>query len=346
MRWVANKFGHTYHDMLLSAHALYMGMRLGKVDMLDAINGDAWCNMYQERLWEQFATKYGKLMEKFDAVVCGYPPLFAWLYKDIDVPVIVNIPIRYEHGVDGNAERWQAWNEYLREGVDAGKIFLIANNLYDKVYAESFIGRPVRYIPVMAEYTGATYNPLFPHSIYYSIGDTKISGPLIIKKTDALPAGHSWQRVAEFRSVTWLPYNVSIMSTYEQYAAGIPMNFPTKRLAIEMHKQGHAYTQNSWAEQYSTESRSLVEPAAPHAHDPNNYKSDEALEYWLQYADAYNGRLDGITLFDSVEELNSLLMAPTHALNNQSTTIRGHHDETKAHSIREWAKLFDEVKRA
>lgn len=342
-RWIANKFGHTYQDMCMSSHVYYMGMRLGTVTELD---GDAWCNMYQERIWDTFADKYGKLIEKFDAVICGYPPLFAWLYKNIDVPVIVNIPIRYEHGVDGNAERWQAWNEYLREGVDAGKVFLVANNLYDKKYAEAFLCREVQYIPALCEYTGATYNPLFPFGLYYSGSEAKIDGELIRRKHDVLGAGHAWQRVAEYRSITWLPYNVSIMSIYEQYAAGVPLNFPTKRFAIELHHDKAAFDQYCWPEQHGEEPRSLVDGVFPHGHDPNNYRDDAALDHWLQYADMYNGRLDGATFFDNLEQLNALLLVPRHAVMQQSLTIRQNYDKVKYQALDGWAKLFDRVAKA
>lgn len=340
-RWIANKFGHTYQDMCMSGHVLVLGMRLGIVREID---GDAWCNMYREKLWEVFADKYGKLIEKFDAVVCGYPPLFAWLYKNIDVPVIINIPIRYEHGVDGHAEGWAAWNEYLREGIDGGKIYMVANNEYDKRYAEAFLCRPVRYIPAVCEYTGMTYNPLFPYSLYYAGSNTKIDGDLIRRKTDTLSAGHSYQRVAEYRSATWFPYNVSIMSTYEQYAAGMPMNFPTRRYAVALHREGMCYDQYCYNEQNHEEPRSLVEGVFPHGHDPNNYKDDAAFDYWIQHADAYNGRLDGITLFDSLDELNNLLNAPRHAVMQQSLTIRNNHDKIRAQAIAGWSKLFDEIR--
>ena len=50
--------------------------------------------------------------------------------------------------------------------------------------------------------------------------------------------GHTWQDLYQRQALVHFPYEISTMSLFEQYSAGVPLVFPTKRFYIELIKAG------------------------------------------------------------------------------------------------------------
>lgn len=336
LRNIWNRLGHTVHEISLSGHAPVIGRPVGHVPMLA---GDGWCATIHGRKFKEFYEAYRSELDNFDAFLCCYPPIFSMLYRDFKKPIILHIPIRYECGADNNPELWLEFNEYLRSGFDSGMIILAANSMYDKKYAEGFIQRPVEYIPSLCEYTGMTYNPVYSQFLYYASFDVADPSGRMIKKHAALKAGHAWQTIADFSGAVHYPYNSSTMSVFEQYAAGMPIFFPTKRYLLEMFLSGvPVLDQISWRCQGGKSTNSII----PHIHeyDPNNYRDFNVLSHWLDYADYYYGDMKHIVRFDSIDERNDILGWSQSRLMNQSNLIRADHAERRARVYAKWEKVL------
>lgn len=341
IRYIFNQMGHTVREVSLSGHAPVINRPQGVVSML---MGDDWCSTINGRKFEEFYLRNQRDLDKYDGFIVCYPPIFSMLYKYSNKPIIVQIPIRYECGADNNRELWIEFNEYLRGGVDRGQIFLCANNLYDKKYAEGFIHRPVEYIPSYCKYTGMSYNPVYEQYLYFS--SFKLSDPSgrMIKKHDALKAGHAWQTVADYRGCIHYPYNISTMSTFEQYAAGIPLFFPSKRYLLEMFLAGvPVLHQISWQQSIQNGvPKTLID--CPFEFDPNNFRDYNCVAHWLDYADFYGDELRHIRKFDSIEERDEILGYSREKLLDLSMAIMYHNEVRRESIYRKWAEVLRKVR--
>lgn len=342
IRHIFNHLGHTVKEVSLSGHAPVVGRPTGNVQML---MGDDWCGTIHGRKFKEFHDLHAGELDKYDGFICCYPPIFSMLYKHFDKPIIIQIPVRYECGADCNPELWLEFNEYLREGIDSGKIIISANSRYDQRYAEGFIKRPVGYIPSLCEYTGMSYNPTYDMFLYYSFFDVKDLSGRMVKKHNALKAGHAWQTVADFRGCIHYPYNVSTMSTFEQYAAGIPLFFPTKRYCMEMFLTGVPLLhQVSWQQTISHGvPRTLIE--CPFEFDPNNFADYNCRAHWLDFADFYGDDMKYIQHFDSTEDRDEVLGLPVSRLLEISDAMLTHNEQRREKIYGQWQGVLDRVKK-
>jgi hypothetical protein len=302
IRYIFNQLGHQVTEYSLSGHARVIGRPLVSIDML---NGNEWCETINKKKFKEFYTTYKSFFNKFDGFICCYPPVFAWLYMFFDKPIIIHIPIRYELGVEHTKELWEEFNRYLKGGIKSGQIKISANNIYDKVYTEGYLKEPVAYIPSLCEYTGMSYNPVRDLYLYYSCQDVPDAGGRMVKKHSILKAGHAWQTVADFKGCIHYPYNVSTMSTFEQYMANQPLFFPSKKYLMDLWGVGKVLSQISWRQQTPhLPAKSLID--STHSLDPNNYKDLQTVSSWINYADFYAKNMKEIVLFDDEEEIFSL----------------------------------------
>jgi hypothetical protein len=342
IRYIFNRLGHTVREVSLSGHAAVINRPSGE-RIVPTLVGDGWCATIHGRKFKEFYELYAREFDKYDAFICCYPPIFSMLYKYFNKPIIIQIPVRYECGADCTPDLWEEFNEYLREGVDKGKIILCANNIYDQKYAEGFIKRSVRYIPSLCEYTGMSFNPVYDQFLYFSYFTVKDMTGRMVKKHDALKAGHAWQTVADYKGCIHYPYNISTMSTFEQYTAGIPLFFPTKRYIMEMFLNNIPILhQISWQQciQNGTP-RSLI--PCPFEFDPNNYRDYNCVAHWLNYADFYGEDMKCIKHFDSVEERDMLLDLNKKSLLAISDEMLDHNEKRKRNVYEKWNNVINGI---
>lgn len=337
LRHIFNNLGHTVREVSLSGHASVINRPVGNVPML---MGDGWCKTIKEGRLKEFYETYKDDMNRYDGFICCYPPIFSMLYKYFDKPIIIDIPVRYEYGADCDPELWEIFNTYLREGVDSGKIILVANNRYDQRYAEGFLQRKVKHIPSLCEYTGMSYNPVYDQHLYFAYFDLMDKSGRMIKKHAALKAGHAWQTVADYRGCIHYPYNISTMSTFEQYTANIPLFFPSKRYTMEMFLAGIPILhQISWQQciQHGV-CKSLI--PSPFEKDPNNFSDFNCVSEWLDYADFYSEDMKCIRHFDSIEERDDILGMSLEHLLVISEKMRCHNIERKKRIYSAWEEVL------
>jgi len=222
LKWIFKRLGHTIDDVCISGHAFVLNRKQAVVDYLmpDSIN-----TMIEAGNYDRFWNENKDELDKYDGYICCYPPMFAMLYQT-SKPIIVQIPIRFDHMMYHSPK---LINELI-ESLKRPNVILIANNKFDKYYAELFIGKEVTHIPSLCEYSKERYNPINKTSLYFSSNPVSELSNTAIKKEVALQAGYTWKHRAEFLSAIHLPYQISTMSIFELYSECVPMFFPSIEL--------------------------------------------------------------------------------------------------------------------
>jgi hypothetical protein len=305
MQKIFTDLGHEVVDWSLSDHTWVFNKSKASVPMLDM---GRWMNLSAYQYSDEFYQKYHEVLGDYDAFIVTYPPPFALLYKNFEKPIIINNPIRYEHPFSFRKHDWEYFNDFLKDGVDSGKIILVANNLYDKKYMEDFIEREVAHIPSICDYYGEYYQPEQDNFLYYSKGKmNEINSSNIAYKNDLFTT-HKHQDLLKFKGIIHFPYQISYMSIFEQYTANIPLFVPTRDFLIDLYKKGYEgiLKEVSWNGYFNSTSNSSIEYKGKH--DPNNYMDYESVYEWLKYSDFYdNNWMPHIVQFESFEHLQNLV---------------------------------------
>lgn len=219
LQQIFRNLGHQFDDWCMSGHNWVLGKPKIKLPLLDG-----WERLIEKELWNDFADAYPEL-DTYDAFVCTYPPVFAMLYQNFNKPIIIHIPIRYEHPFTCNRKNWEIWNDWLRTNIDKGKVIVACNSKFEQLYFESYVNRKAHYIPNLCEYTEMEYKPeaqpmVYGHNSY---------GMSFENKRDV--GVFKWKDLAKRRSLIHFPYQTSTMSIFEQYTANIPLVFPSIKYA-------------------------------------------------------------------------------------------------------------------
>jgi hypothetical protein len=341
MKKILHDLDHEVFDLSLSEHTWVFNRKKDSVPMLD--NG-RWMHLKAEQMSQEFFQSYKDQLNNFDAFIVTYPPTFALLYKYFNKPIIINNPIRYEWPFSFRKDDWEFFNDFLRKGVDEGKIILVANNLYDKYYMEDFIEREVEHIPSICDYYNDYYIENDNPFIYYSRDKIVEITNDKIKYKDDLFKSHTHHDLVKFKGIIHIPYQISYMSIFEQYTSNIPLFLPTKDFLMAIHKEKryNVLKEVSWNNYFNVENKSYIEYKKKY--DPNNYNDMEATEYWLQFADFYDEEwMPYITYFSSFEELNNLVN--TVDVNEISKKMKNFNQERKTKIYDKWNNLLNKIKK-
>ena len=305
MRKIFNDLGHEVTDWSLSDHTWVFNRERTSIPML---NGGRWRNMSPSQFSDEFYDTYKDELKDYDAFIVTYPPPFSLLYKHFDKPIIINNPIRYEWPFSFRKNDWEYFNDFLRDGVDSGKIILVANNLYDKKYMEDFIEREVTHIPSICDYYGEYYQPEREDYLYYSKGKiNELTSPNSTYKGDIF-SSHKHKDLTKFKGIIHMPYQISYMSIFEQYTANIPLFVPTKDFLIDLYKKGYSgiLKEISWNGDLGRGGKSVIDYKGKF--DPNDYTNHDSVYEWLQYSDFYDTKwMPHIQQFESFEHLNKMV---------------------------------------
>lgn len=329
---IFTKKGHIVEDVCLSGHAEIMGKKRGDIQYL---NADRWSGFIADGKSSVFYEEYKDKLSDVDAFIVCYPPAFVRLYEKFNKPVIMDIPIRFDYCMAGDENTFNDYVRFIRDGVDCGKIILVANSKYDKLYTENFVDREVAHIPSLCKYTGNNYNydnAEFRQALYtchYNENNMPIDKDRCINKNMILHFGYKWSELLKFSGMVHFPYNISTMSIFEHYTANIPLFFPSKKFILEHYKSSIDFidyiTENhrngiqfdykgryvwldqvSWNFVFNQQNKSIAKGRSDI--DLNDYKSLDTVKTWLDNADFFDEEwMPHITYFDSFDDLNSVL---------------------------------------
>jgi hypothetical protein len=143
---------------------------------------------------------------------------------------------------------------------------------------------PSVYIPSLCLYTNASYAPRINKFVCFgNRGVLPETDMIVPKPTD----GYSWAELYSYKGIVHIPYEISTMSIFEQYSAGVPLWFPSKRLYKELIAQKKACLISLYGKKYL---------------DKFSLACND--DFWLDRADFYSSDFsDGVFIFDSFEEL-------------------------------------------
>jgi len=355
IKQIFQHLGHEVTDWSISAHTWVFNR---PIDHVDVVNQHTWKSI-SPSMCDAFYERYKDDLDQYDAFIVTHTPCFSMLYERWGKPIICVASTRYEQPFSNDRDAWENFNSYLRRKIDEGIIIPVANNKYDADYAKAFTQRVWRVIPSICDYTNAPYTGSLTESLYFSkfggapavpgLTDkrqrfkrglvSRIAGKLGVRMGQR---GYSWQDIAAFKSVVYVPYNASIMSIFEMYTAGIPMLFPSQELARSLfaaHKSEGVFSELSFNQVRGLPPASVIPCDGP---DPNAFDDDDIMMHWIAKSDFYDSEnMKGIVYFDSFEELGDIL--PNLDVPSLNRTMKDHgklRSET-IHGL--WGEVLDQI---
>ncbi|MFH0919396.1 MAG: hypothetical protein V1913_03470 [Fibrobacterota bacterium] len=335
LRHLFPELGHTVEDWSISSHTWVFNRTRTNIPLLEDGN---WRQIIKKRLWNDFYTQYRDPLRPYDAFIASYSPVFSMLYQKFEKPILIFVPIRYEHPFSFDRRDWKKFNRFLRKGIDNGRLILAANNLYDKYYCEYFLEREVRHVPSLCAYHGVHYAP--EREEYLLLGRYIPEGlhPCIQSREKALPVRHDIHDITRFRGLIHWPYQVSFMSLFEQYSMNLPMFFPSPDFLTELYRDGVPVLKEiSWNLYFDRKPGSAIRGSGPW--DPNDYRNLRSVAYWLKYADYYDvNTMPFLQYFHSIRHLNQLVETCNTAV--VSEQMRGFNRIRKKKILDSWESIL------
>lgn len=216
--------GHTVDSKSISGHAWIFGR---EPDVVDVVNQHTWRNLNFD-MADAFYERYKEELSHYDGFIVTHTPSFCLLFEKFNKPIYVVASTRYEAPFSDNIAMWKAFNERLVAMIDNGQVIPLANNLYDARYCEFFTKREWKHIPSICEYTKAKYKGEEDTGLFSGKGTLNLPYMPHLK---SLGKYEGWEKVFNYKYIAHIPYNVSIMSIFEQYTANMPLLFPTLSFA-------------------------------------------------------------------------------------------------------------------
>ncbi len=210
-------------DWCLSGHAWVMNRTQ---DYPEHINPATWKDLTPQRI-AAFQQRYDSFLKTFDGFIVGFASSFAMIFEKYNKPILMLNAVRYDipYCFTRNRAMETRWNECLDRLNSHGLLTIVSNNLADQRYLELGAGMSSHYIPSLCLYTKTTYTPTKP--TFLVTNGSFNPHPLLTFKKD-LPHPHAWSDITSFRGIVIHPYEVSLMSLFEQFTAGCPFFFPSK----------------------------------------------------------------------------------------------------------------------
>lgn len=271
-------------DWCLSGHCWVFGR---KQDSPDIINPHTWQHL-DHTMIADFQKRYDTFLRQFDGFIVGYASSFAMIYEKYDKPIIMLNAVRYDIPFCWNKRQdmRRAYHACLKRLHDRKLLTIFSNNRADQEYTLKGCGIQPEYIPSLCLYTNMKYAPTKDTFFCYNWTSTEPlpDHPLITKRGPHF----TWNDLASYKGVILFPYEVSLMSMFEHFSAGLPMFLPSK----EFMRRSHRLISNEgyWGDALPEELRSC---------DAN---------FWIDRSDMYTTFFSPNTFyFDSVPHLFELL---------------------------------------
>jgi hypothetical protein len=194
-----------------------------KMELPKIINHETWKNITPKRI-EAFQAEYDTFFRQFDLFIVAHPTAFALIFEKYGKPILMINTTRYDLPFcnSRDLEMLTQYQACLRRMSSEGRLHIVSNNHADRYYLKRMCGLDSTVIPSLGLYTEARYAPTKAEFILYH-GELP-DHPLVAKK----PSFHQWKDIASYRGLISIPYEVSLMSLFEYFTAGVPLFFPSK----------------------------------------------------------------------------------------------------------------------
>lgn len=217
--------GHSVDSVCLSNHNWVFGRKTKSLgspyhdSTLRDVHGME--HSFTQEYLDAFYREYRDVLSGYDGFIVTYPPAFSLLYEKFEKPIYTVAAIRYDYPF--RSQEKKDWlNSKLQSMFASKQLIPIANSKYDAEYWRLHGSIEPLVIPSLCSYVSQ-------HGGVY----TGTSEPIVHGKERIFPYSHtcdlnaySWGQLYSHSSIIHVPYNVSTMSIFEQYTAGVPMLFP------------------------------------------------------------------------------------------------------------------------
>ncbi|CAF4769311.1 unnamed protein product [Rotaria socialis] len=348
-------FGVQFFDKSLSYSCQRTRTCLSHIRVLTNTNGMNFSDQLASEFYEFY--KNQTEMNLVDAFVCFHPVSMCELYMQFNRSMIVISSTRYELA-RFQPDQWMKLNENLKKIAQDPKNFVAANNLYDAEYIRYFTGMKVPVLPSLCNYTNADYNPkrsqflLAPiHSLYFDDVFKKLlktsfkryqNHTIKIVPIRNLYPNYKYSDLTNHPAIIHVPYQVSIMSVFEQYRMNIPLVFPSLNLLTKWHYEYGVVAEKTW-EQAFNERRSKssrIKGVLTDVPDPNNDYDRSAIRYWLNFSDFY--QWPHITYYESADDLISKLISTDFRM--ISKQMNEYNRQVGESVVKKWKEILNNIK--
>jgi hypothetical protein len=314
-------------DWSLSAHAWIFNR---KTDDVDVVNQYTWGDFDLDMI-EQFHHRYDDFLLQFDGFIVTHSPVFCMLFEKYNKPIILINSCRYQMPFcfRNNENYLMMWNELdncLNRLQKNGKLIGVSNNKGDLEFLKLGTDLTTTHIPSLCLYTDTKYSPSFDQFIIVNNNHTIpiIEGTL--QKED-LEQQYKWETLYKYKGIIHMPYEMSLMSIFEQYSANIPLLFPSKKFLKKLICEGNI----QYISCYMNEGY------------PSKFDSALSYPYWIDYwvdkADYYDSQnMPYIVYFDNCDHLEYLIKTiNTQEISNQ---MKAYNEKRQSKIYCQWDQLI------
>jgi hypothetical protein len=294
-----------------------------------------------------------------DAFVCFHPAAMCELYMPFNRSIIIIASTRYELA-RFDRDQWKKWNQNLIKISQDPKNIIAANNLYDAEYIRYFTGINVILLPSFCNYTNAHYNPKRKEFLLASIHqksfdlifqnllEQSLEQYSTIKKIQVLPIrtvylNYEYSDLTNHPAIIHVPYQVSVMSLFEQYRMNIPLVFPSLDLLTQWHYEYGIVSEKTWDQTLhgNLPNGSTIDGVLKDVPDPNNDQNRIAIRYWLNFSDFY--QWPHIVYYESIDDLVRKL--DTTDFRMISRKMKEYNKQFGESLLTKWKHILENIKR-
>ncbi|CAF3241234.1 unnamed protein product [Rotaria sp. Silwood2] len=155
---------------------------------------------------------------------------------------------------------------------------------------------------------------------------------------DVYKGHYEYSQLAQHSGIIHIPYQVSVMSLFEQYRMNIPLFFPSLDLLTEWHYTYRVVNERTWdgiSGNIKNASR-ISGVLGPDIPDPNNEFDRDAIRYWLKFSDFY--QWPHIIYFNSTDEL--VIKLKTTNLAQVSSNMKVYNANFKKNLFEQWRQIL------
>jgi len=283
---------------------------------VDIITQETWTDI-DLKMIKAFQKRYDSFLETFDGFIVTHTPVFTMLFEKYNKPILCINTCRYDQPFcwSDNTLMRDELNLALIRMVQKKQLLIVSNNSGDFFYLLEGTRIQSTLLPSLCQYTESSHKPT--KSIFTVFGDRTLfpESQLLVEKPQK---GYSWQELCSYKGIVHCPYEMSTMSIFEQYWAGVPLFFPTKRF----YKQCIMEAKMDFISIYSNNDLYVG--------------TEEEIDNWLEKADFY--LYPYLYYYDSFEEC--IQMLETFQDINKDERLQWL-DENKTIILERWKKLLD-----
>lgn len=268
-------------DVCMSGHSWVMNKQCaGFAD----INPNNWRDLSLSRI-ESFQKTHDSFLRSFDGFIVCHAAAFLLIYEKYGKPILMINSCRYDlpYNQTGNIQMIRVLNDSIRRMTEKRQLTIVSNNKADQLYTLRGTGVFPQWIPSLCAYTHIEYKPTRNTFLCYT-GQIP-THPLLEKR----PNRFEWKDLGTYKGIVHFPYEISTMSMFEHFTAGLPLFFPSKAF---------------WKQNPSIQSISAYwgERLPPHLSDMKDPST------WIELSDIYHVFQSPNTYyFDSFPHLFELL---------------------------------------